>query len=80
MKKENDQFFLERYAKEMGYQVNHDETYRLQHLLSDDSINLRLPSELKEEIKKIAKKKNIPYQRLVKSFLIEGVQKNKESA
>jgi predicted DNA binding CopG/RHH family protein len=40
--------------------------------------SISLPPEIVEELKKIAKKKGIPYQVLMRSFIMEGLQRLKE--
>ena len=40
--------------------------------------SISLPPEIVEELKKIATKKGIPYQVLMRSFIIEGLQRLKE--
>lgn len=68
---------LEKYTKDKNYTIDMQLTEQLRNALSDDKINLRIPSNLKQEIIEIAKSKNIPYQRFVKSILIEAVVKHK---
>ena len=70
---------LEKYAKSKGYNIDYETTQRLRDALSDSHINVRVPAELKNELKSIAKEKNIPYQRYIKSILIEAVSKEKAS-
>jgi predicted DNA binding CopG/RHH family protein len=46
-----------------------------------ETISLRLPSFLLEEIKRLAHKRDVPYQSLIKLFLAERVQRElKETA
>jgi len=40
--------------------------------------SVSLPPEIVEELKKVATKKGIPYQVLMRSFIIEGLQRLKE--
>ena len=40
--------------------------------------SISLPPEIVEELKKIASKKGIPYQVLMRSFIMEGLQRLKE--
>ena len=40
--------------------------------------SISLPPEIVDELKKIATKKGIPYQVLMRSFIIEGLQRLKE--
>ena len=40
--------------------------------------SISLPPEIVEELKKIATKKGIPYQVLMRSFIMEGLQRLKE--
>lgn len=40
--------------------------------------SISLPPEIVEELKKIATKKGIPYQVLMRSFILEGLQRLKE--
>lgn len=68
---------LEKYAKEKGYKINNEATERMRNALSDQNINIRVPSELKKELVTIAKKKKIPYQRYIKSILIEAISKER---
>ncbi len=42
--------------------------------------SISLPPEIVEELKTIAEKKGIPYQVLMRSFILEGLEKLKESA
>lgn len=44
---------------------------------STKSISLRLPQELLNDIKIFANKKDIPYQSLMKMFLIQGIKSAK---
>lgn len=67
--------WLEQYAKDKGYEIDYEATEQMRNALSDSKINLRIPTSLKNEIIKIAKKKNIPYQRYIKSVLIDAVTK-----
>lgn len=70
---------LHEHALEQGYSVDLELTQRLRNSLSDSKINLRIPTELKEELMAVAKKKNIPYQRYIKSILIDAVLRDKVS-
>jgi predicted DNA binding CopG/RHH family protein len=79
MKDENDLEFLKRYADVKGLQIDEIETQRFKSLLSDSRLDLRLPQELKETVKAIAEKENIPYQRLIKNFIIDGVSNYKKA-
>jgi len=47
--------------------------------LSDAKVNLRIPSELKEELIAAAQKRNIPYQRYIKSILVDAIVKDRAS-
>ena len=40
--------------------------------------SVSLPPEIVDELKKVATKKGIPYQVLMRSFIIEGLQRLKE--
>ena len=40
--------------------------------------SISLPPDIVEELKKIAAKKGIPYQVLMRSFIIEGLERLKE--
>lgn len=42
--------------------------------------SVSLPPEIVEELKEIANKKGIPYQVLMRSFIIEGLEKLKEAS
>ncbi len=42
--------------------------------------SISLPPEIVEELKNIADKKGIPYQVLMRSFILEGLEKLKKSA
>lgn len=44
------------------------------------TISLRLPESLINELKILANKKDIPYQSLLKMFLVEGVEKEIRSS
>lgn len=71
--------WLREYAKKAGYTIDEEMTAQFKDALSDTKINLRVPTALKEEIVKIANKKNIPYQRYIKSILIDAVTRDKAS-
>ena len=45
---------------------------------SDLPTSVSLPPEVVEELKAIAEKKGIPYQVLMRSFILEGLQKLKQ--
>lgn len=66
---------LREHAKTEGYNILEDRTARLQNAFSDDTITIRIPKELKELLKDKASSLHIPYQRFVKSVLIEAVKK-----
>jgi predicted DNA binding CopG/RHH family protein len=68
---------LKRHAEAVGHHVDLEVTQRLRDALSDANINIRVPAELKEELMTAAKKKNIPYQRYIKSILVEAIAKDK---
>lgn len=70
---------LQKHAKEQGHKVDLELTQRLRNSLSDANINIRVPAELKEELMNAAKKKNIPYQRYIKSILVDAIAKDKAS-
>jgi predicted DNA binding CopG/RHH family protein len=70
---------LKKHAKNEGHHIDMEMTQRLRDALSDANINIRVPSELKEELMSVAKKKNIPYQRYIKSILLEAIAKDKAS-
>ncbi|MBL7665305.1 MAG: hypothetical protein JNM93_09235 [Bacteriovoracaceae bacterium] len=70
--------FLRDYAKKMGYEIDDVETARFKSLLSKTSVTIRLPEELKAEIEARAQELNIPYQRLMKDYLIEGLKRDKK--
>jgi len=84
-KETKEQKWLREYAEKMGYEIDEGETLKFREgikqaqELSEERINFRIPSSLKSEIKAIAKKKNIPYQRYIKSVLIDAVSKEKIS-
>ena len=67
---------LQKHAADQGYTVDVELTERLRNSLSDAKINLRIPSELKEKLMAAAKKRNIPYQRYIKSILLDAVIKD----
>jgi predicted DNA binding CopG/RHH family protein len=69
--------WLENYASESNYEIDYELTNELKDALSDTHINIRVPTQLKNELVAMAKKKNIPYQRLIKSVLIEAIGRNK---
>ncbi len=70
---------LKKHAKNEGHHIDVEMTQRLRDALSDANINIRVPRELKEEVMTPAKKKNIPYQRYIKSLLLEAIAKDKAS-
>ena len=70
---------LKKYAENEGHHVDIEMTLRLRDALSDANINIRVPAELKEELMSAAKKKNIPYQRYIKSILLDAIAKDKAS-
>lgn len=70
---------LQKHALEQGYSIDVELTQRLRSSLSDAKINLRIPTELKEELMALAKKRNIPYQRYIKSILLDAVLRDKAS-
>lgn len=51
---------IQKHAKEKGHQIDLELTHRLRDSLSDVNINIRVPTELKEELINTAIKKNIP--------------------
>lgn len=71
---------LRKYAKTKGYTVNEEETKHLREALSDTTITLKIPSRLKEILKIKAKERNLPYQRYLKSLLIDKLEEDKKSA
>jgi predicted DNA binding CopG/RHH family protein len=70
---------LKKHAEIQGHHVDLEMTQRLRDALSDANINIRVPAELKEELMTVAKKKNIPYQRYIKSILLDAIAKDKAS-
>ena len=70
---------LRKHASEQEYLIDVELTERLRNSLSDTKINLRIPAELKEELMTAAKKRNIPYQRYIKSILLDAVLRDKAS-
>lgn len=42
--------------------------------------SISLPPDVVEELKKMAKKKGIPYQVLMRSFIMEGLEKMKKAS
>jgi predicted DNA binding CopG/RHH family protein len=70
---------LKKHAKNEGHHVDMEMTQRLRDALSDANIDIRVPAELKEELMTVAKKKNIPYQRYIKSILLDAIAKDKAS-
>ncbi len=70
---------LKKHAKNEGHHIDVEMTQRLRDALSDANINIRVPRELKEEVMTLAKKKNIPYQRYIKSILLDAIAKDKAS-
>lgn len=70
---------IRKFIDEMGYEIDHEMTKKFKDAMSEERINIRIPGSLKNEIKAIAKKKNIPYQRYIKSVLIDAVTKEKVS-
>lgn len=68
---------LRSYANEQGYIVDELETQRMRDALCDERINIRIPKDLKEKLIEVAQKKRIPYQRYIKSILIEALTKEK---
>ncbi len=70
---------LQKHVAEQDYTVDIELTERLRNSLSDTKINLRVPSELKEKLMAAAKKRNMPYQRYIKSILLDAVVKDMAS-
>ncbi len=70
---------LQSHAKTHQHKIDEQLTEQLRHSLSDAKINLRIPAQLKEELIAAAKKRNIPYQRYIKSILLDAVIKDKAS-
>ena len=70
---------LKKHAKNEGHHIDVEMTQRLRDALSDANINIRVSRELKEEVMTLAKKKNIPYQRYIKSILLDAIAKDKAS-
>lgn len=68
---------IEEYAKKMGHEIDYEETARMKaaiaSTLSDTTITIRIPEELKNRLKEKAEKLNIPYQRYIKSVLIDSL-------
>ena len=67
---------LKRYASAQGYNILEEETDYLRNAISDSTITIRLPNELKQLLKQQAAEKHIPYQRYVKTILINAVKKS----
>jgi predicted DNA binding CopG/RHH family protein len=71
-----------RYAKSLPEydEVEFDEEAVLnsREVDSDLPLSVSLPPEVVEELKAIAEKKGIPYQVLMRSFILEGLQKLKQ--
>ena len=70
---------LNKYAKDKGYQIDEAETKHLREALSDTTITLKIPSRLKEILKTKAAEKDLPYQRYLKSLLIDKLEEDKKS-
>jgi predicted DNA binding CopG/RHH family protein len=68
---------LKKHAKDQGYVVDKDFTDRIRNSLSDAKINLRVSTELKEQLIAAAKKRNIPYQRYIKILLVDAILREK---
>lgn len=66
---------LKKHASSKGYNTLEDETVTLRNAISDSTITIRLPTELKNILKQQAAEKHIPYQRYVKSILIDAIKK-----
>lgn len=67
---------LRNHASEMNYTILEDETIRLREALADDTITIRVPRELKILLKEKASQAHIPYQRFIKSVLIDALKKS----
>ena len=68
--------FLKEYAQKEGLEIDIEETERLRNSLADTTITIRVPMALKEMIQDKAQAMNMPYQRLLKSILIDGLKKS----
>lgn len=68
---------IKAYAIEKGYIIDEVETQRMRDALCDERINIRIPKDLKDKLVEIAKSKRIPYQRYIKSVLIDALSKEK---
>ena len=77
-KKKSKKEKLLQFAKESSLVIDHEETLRISNLISDVSVTFRVPKELKEKIQAIAKEKRIPYQRLIKSYILQGLGSEKK--
>lgn len=66
---------LRGYALDKGYIIDELETQRMRDALCDERINIRLPKDLKDKLIEVAQKKRIPYQRYIKSILIEALSR-----
>lgn len=65
------------YVDFAGYIIDEVETQRMRDALCDERINIRIPKDLKDKLVEIAKSKRIPYQRYIKSILIDALSKEK---
>lgn len=67
---------LRKHASDMGYTILEEDTARLRDALADDTITIRIPRELKNLIKEKAAQTSVPYQRFIKTALIDALKKS----
>ncbi|PIK14723.1 hypothetical protein [Halobacteriovorax sp. JY17] len=67
---------LREHAEGNSYKVLEDRTIDLRDALADDTVTIRLPRELKQLLKDRAANLRMPYQRYIKSVLIDALKKS----
>ncbi len=71
-----------RYAKSLpeydDVEFDEESVLNSRKILRKMPTSISLPPDIVEELKKIAAKKGIPYQVLMRSFIIEGLQRLKD--
>lgn len=76
--------FMKKYAKSKSdydeVEFDEDEVRKSRKIGRKMPTSVSLSPEVVEELKKIANKKGIPYQVLMRSFIIEGLEKMKKAS
>jgi predicted DNA binding CopG/RHH family protein len=67
---------LKKHANDQGYTILDDETERVRNMMSDSTVTIRMPNDLKNMLKQKAAELHVPYQRYIKSILIDALKKS----